>query len=123
MKFKNYKNMLERPFLITWDSEATLVKTNDKHKIHRHVANSRGYHFTCTFDSSRNYLRTFVGQNCLIDMMKELMELEEKCYEEMRENERMKMTAKDYKDFHNATTCCLCGGEFGKKGTSKSQRP
>ena len=26
MSFKNYKNMMERPFTVHWDSEATLVK-------------------------------------------------------------------------------------------------
>ena len=40
MKFKNYKNKLERPFIVYADTECTLVKTNDPNKIHEHVVNS-----------------------------------------------------------------------------------
>ena len=97
MKFKNYKGMIERPFLVTWDSEATLAKTYDEHKIHKHVVNSCCYHFTCTFDSSRNYLKTFAGNNCIIEMIKELTELERQCYEEMRQNEKIQLSKEEEK--------------------------
>lgn len=118
MKFKNYKGMIERPFLVHWDSEATLVKTNDEHKIHKHIGNSCCYHFTCSFDSKRNYLKSFVGENCFVDMIKELTELEEECYKEMRKNEEMELSQQDKRNFYNANTCYLCGGGFGKKRTS-----
>jgi hypothetical protein len=112
MKFKNYRNTLERPFLATFDCEATLVKTNDEHKIHKHVVNSCCYHFDCSFDSTRNYLKTFVGDNCLVDMIKDLMELEVKCYKEMSKNEKMVLTDEDRINFKNANTCYLCKEPF-----------
>ena len=40
MKFKNFKNKLERPFIVYADMESTLVKTNHKNNIHEHVPNS-----------------------------------------------------------------------------------
>ena len=103
---------MKDPFVVVFDCESTLVKTGDKHKIHKHVVNSCCYHFTCTFDNSRNYLKTFVGDTCLVDMIKELMVLEKKCYKEMRENEKMELTKEDWKDFKRASTCYLCHEAF-----------
>jgi hypothetical protein len=60
MMFKNFKNMLERPFIVYADTECTLEKTNDEHKLSKHVGNSVCYYFVCTFDNSRNYIKTFV---------------------------------------------------------------
>ena len=45
MKFKNYKNKLERPYIIYADCESTLLKLDDKNgqntmKLHQHKINS-----------------------------------------------------------------------------------
>jgi len=45
-------------------------------------------------------------------MLQDLMLLSEKCIDEMRKNERMKMTASDNVSFKNATCCYICGGCF-----------
>ena len=60
MTFKNYKNTLERPFIIYADTEATNVKLDDKNKLTKHIVNSCAYYFVCTFDKSRNYYKYFV---------------------------------------------------------------
>ena len=116
MKFKNYKNKLERPFIVYCDTESTLQKTNEtackSEKIHRHVTNSCCYYFVCTFDSSRNYIKTFEGENCVEDMIVELKELADTCVLEMRKNQEMKLTPEDKLDFENATTCSICGECF-----------
>ena len=63
MKFKNYKNMLERPFIVYADCESTLKKIKKYIKSHgvittefinKHIVNSCCFYFVCTFDSSRN---------------------------------------------------------------------
>ena len=59
MKFKNHKNKLERPFIIYADTESTLKQTNDKNEVQNHIINSCCFYFVCTFDNSRNQLRTF----------------------------------------------------------------
>ena len=59
MKFKNFKNKIERPFIVYADTECTLVKTNDPNKIHEHVINSCCFHFVCTYDSSKNKFLVF----------------------------------------------------------------
>ena len=119
MKFKNYKNTLERPFIVYADTETTNVKLNDKNKLTKHVVNSCAYYFVCTFDNSRNYYRYFVGENCIIDMIKDLNELSKQCIDEMRKNEKMELSKEDKKEFYNADKCYLCGECFGEKGLAK----
>ena len=53
MAFTNYKNLLERPFIVYADFESSLIPTGDKVKTHLHKANSACCYFVCTFDSSR----------------------------------------------------------------------
>lgn len=112
MKFENHKNKLVRPFIIYADTESTLKQTADKNKIQKHIINSCCFYFVCTFDSSRNKLYTFVGDDCLKKMMTELYKLADKCIEEMRENKRMVMTTDDERNFKHARTCCLCNEPF-----------
>ncbi|MFM7989863.1 MAG: hypothetical protein ACKPKO_62170, partial [Candidatus Fonsibacter sp.] len=40
MEFTNFKNQLERPYIIYADTECTLVKSNESGVLHKHVANS-----------------------------------------------------------------------------------
>jgi hypothetical protein len=95
MKFKNYKNKLKRPFIVYADMEATLEIIDEKNKITKHNVNSCCYYFVCSFDNSRNYIKTFVGDNCVTEMLIELMDLSEKCIEEMRQNEDIKLNKED----------------------------
>ncbi len=88
MKFKNYKNMTVRPYVVYADVESTLAKVKDKDKISKHVPNSCCYYFVCEYDESKNIMRTFVGENCIVEMLKELAELSDKCIEEMRKVEK-----------------------------------
>ena len=70
MKFKNYKNKLERPFIVYADMESTLVKTNHKNNIHEHVPNSCCFYFVCTYDDTQNVLWEDVSINCVENMIK-----------------------------------------------------
>ena len=78
------------------------------------MINSCCYYFVCTFDSTRNKLKTFVGDDCLKQMITELYGLSDKCIEEMRENKRMVMTDNDKINFTKAKTCCLCNETFNE---------
>ena len=118
MKFKNYKNMLERPFIVYCDTESTLEKlqevSEDKksEKIHKHVTNSCCYYFVCNFDPTRNVLKTFEGPDCIQEMIVELKELADKCVIEMRINQEMRLSKEDALDFKNAEKCSICGDCF-----------
>ena len=56
MRFTNFKNKLERPFIVYADMESTLIKTDHQNNIHDHVPNSCCFKFVCTYDSTQNKL-------------------------------------------------------------------
>ena len=126
MTFKNFKNKLARPFIVYADCEATLrklsrVKGNTEF-LNQHVVNSCCYYFVCTFDSSRNTLRTFFGKDCLRDMLRELMGLAEQCVEELKRNTAMRLTKEDKLAYEQATLCHICHEPFGESKAHKKVR-
>ena len=118
MKFYNYKNKLERPFVVYMDCEASLIpmeiRDNEKNTklLNKHVINSCCFYFVCSFDSSRNKLYDFRGSNCLSDMIKQLYEIANECIEEMRENKRMIMTLEDGRRHDSDNICHICNEEI-----------
>ena len=84
MKFKNFTNMLERPFVVTCDFECSLVKTEMSDNIARHEPNSAAAYFVCTFDSSRNKYYKFEGRDCVLNLIEQLRLLATRCIEEQR---------------------------------------
>ena len=112
MQFENHKNKLTRPFIVYADCESTLIPNDHKNKINKHKVNSCCCYFVCTFDSSRNELFTFVGDNCLKEMSDMLFNLADKCVDEMKVNQRMIMTSDDDDNFKNASCCFLCNEPF-----------
>jgi len=115
MEFKNYKNMLERPFMVYGDLECSLCETDDAENIARHVPNSACFYFVCTFDTSRNFLWEHVGDDCVEKMIVELSALADNCIKEMQKNERMIYTYKDDKAFDKAKCCHICNQPFTDK--------
>ena len=101
--------------MIYADCESTLVKTNDEKKIHEHKVNSCCFYFVCTFDSSRNELFTYVGEDCLKEMTEKLFDIADKCITEMKENKDMVLTEEDKLDFINAKCCYLCNEKFDEQ--------
>ena len=70
MKFTNFKNKLERPYIVYADMESTLVKTDHKKNIHEHVPKSCSLYFACTYDSTQNVFWNDVSINCVENMIK-----------------------------------------------------
>ena len=112
MKFKNHKNKLERPFIVYADTECTLEKTTDKHKVQKHVVNSCCFYFVCTYDSSKNRLWYSTDANCISQMIIELYKLGQECIEEMRKVQEIEMTKEDKKLFFDAKAGCICNSGF-----------
>ena len=113
MKFKNYKDMLTRPFIVYADFEASLVKTHRTDgKTHRQIPNSVGIHLVCTYDETRNEYHTFNGPDCVVEMIKKLRIISERCIAEMRTNQEMVLTREDKKEFKDAQTCYLCNEAY-----------
>ena len=95
MKFKNQKNKIERPYIAYADLESTLCKTGDEQLIAKHKPNSACIYLVCTYDSSKNRLWHYVGEDCVEQMLLELNRMAEECIADMRTNENMKFTWED----------------------------
>jgi len=115
MKFKNYKNMLERPFIVYADFECSLIPTDMPDKVARHEPNSAAAYFVCTFDNSRNKLYKFEGRDCVINMIEQLRLLASRCVKEQQKNQEMEMTNEDWKMHKSAHQCYLCEEPFTDK--------
>ena len=129
MKFMNYKNKMERPYIVYADMESTLVKYDDKkfnnqdknkkkqcttNRTHKHVVNSCCFYFVCTFDESKNKLWSSCEPDCVDKMIQELYILSESCIKEMRETQDMIITAQETNSLYNSKKCCICGCDFEK---------
>ena len=66
------------------DLESSLILTGETQKIHMHKANSACCYVVCTFDSSRNKVYEFIGENCVVELLNTLKILADDCIEEMK---------------------------------------
>jgi hypothetical protein len=115
MKNQNHKNKLRIPFIVYADCECTLQATNGPKQIHKHIPNSCCYYFVCSFDNSRNELKEFVGDNCIVDMIKSLITLSKACIKEMKQNATMIFGKQEADKFKRETTCYICNFTFTQK--------
>ena len=113
MKFKMCKNMIERSVMFINDFESTLLKGEARQMsgkwkeantqiIHEYHPNSCCFQFMCTFDSSRNLLKTFEGYDCVGNMITEMYKMSQECIKEMKKNTEMESSQKDKLYFENA---------------------
>jgi hypothetical protein len=79
-----------------------------------HKANSACCYVVCTFDSSRNQLYNFIGENCVIELLNTLKTLANSCIEEMRKQTEIVMSRTNETDFICREQCYICNGEFTK---------
>ena len=66
----------------------------------------------CNFDPSKNYIKTFEGEDCIHEMLKELKKVAKKCIEELKHNNRIIMTDEDNNEFDKAMICHICDEGF-----------
>ena len=72
MKFKGFKNMLERLFIVYCDFECSLIPTDMSDKLAKHTPNSAAAYFVCSCDHSRNQYYKFGGKDCVQTMLSQL---------------------------------------------------
>ena len=116
MKFKNYRNKMERSYIVYADFECSLCPSEDVNKIAYHKPNSACFYFVCSYDETKNRLWHTVGPNCVIDMIKELDKLSKECIENMKINKKMnELTQREQFYFRSAKHCYICNKEFTEK--------
>ena len=108
MEFKNYKNMIERPYIVYADCECSLIPTDEKYNIAKHVPNSACFFLVCSYDASQNTMWIATGEDCVAKMVVELDSLAKKCIAKMKEIEPMNLTRSDLSKFYNAKECHIC---------------
>jgi hypothetical protein len=57
-------------------------------RIARHEPNSACIYLVCTYDNSKNRLWTYVGEDCIVQMILELNRMAEEITKDMRKNEQ-----------------------------------
>ena len=104
MEFKNYKNMIERPYIVYADCECSLIPTNEKYNIAKHVPNSACFFLVCSYDATQNVS----GEDCVAKMVVELDRLASYCIHKMQDIVQMKLTKLQLSQHFQATRCHIC---------------
>jgi hypothetical protein len=117
MKFENYKNMIERPYYVTCDTECCPCDNEHEKRVSIHKPNSCCSYFVCTHDNTKNELKEFVGEDCIVEMLKYLHKKAEECIEEMENVEVLRMTEENWKTYNAQNHCHIC-----KEWIRKDQR-
>ena len=81
-----------------------------------HEPNSTAYYCVDTFKSEKCYLRSFVGKDCVSNLILDLNNLATECIENMRENQNINISVRQQKIFEKKV-CYHCKQNFSKQPT------
>ena len=79
-----------------------------------HKANSACCYFVCTYDSSRNKVYEFVGENCVNELLNTLKIIAGGCITEMKTHTEIEITKKETQHVNCVVECYLWHGECTK---------
>lgn len=127
IKFKNFENQLEAPYIIYADIETLLQKpdqnieektishgtTGQSSKTHQHIPYSIGYYIKCTFDDSKSRYASKRGPDCIKWFMRPLKDIAFDISRILRNDVGIKMTQEQENEFQQAIKCHICDIEFG----------
>lgn len=128
VRFKNYKNKIEIPFINYADIESLLVpimgnncngdshdftKRQPKGATNNHVPNSIGCYLHSLHEPNLSHYKCFSGRNCIEEFILYLEHLMETIiWPKIHRNERMLLTPQQQNDFNTATVCHICNRHF-----------
>ena len=72
MEFYNFKNKLQRPFVVYADFECSLIKSDEPGILQKHEPNSAAFYFVNTFYPIKISFWPYVGQDCVPKLIIEL---------------------------------------------------
>lgn len=103
IKFKNVKNVIESPVVITSDWECLIDENN------KHIPNSFCYYIHSKYEIFKSKLRIYRGEDC-VDKFFEYIKKDSSKINSLVKNSNTKMifNASDKLSFNNATVCSLC---------------
>ena len=112
MEFKNYKNMIERPYIVYADCECSLIPTEEKYNIAKHVPSYACFFLVCSYDATQNIMWHATGEDCVEKMVVELDSLATTCIAKMKEIEPMNLTRSELSQHFQAKGCHICSRPF-----------
>lgn len=77
LKFKNYSHQLFNPFVVYFDCEAVLLKTNDENIFEEHEICSIGLYVVNRWEDEKSYYKNFHEGDVVSQFMEELKTLAE----------------------------------------------
>lgn len=124
VKFKNHYKKLRAPFVIYADFECLTTRTGSV-STKQLKTDKYQHHKPCGFminvvnpilGTSEPFL--YRGEDCMDVFVKKMIEVKDNIMERMKENKEIIMKEEDWKDYHKATKCFICGEDF-KEGQKK----
>ena len=92
MEFYNFNNQLQRPFAVYADFKCSRITSDEPGILQKHEPNSAAVRFVNTFGPSINQTWSYVGKDCVSNLITELNKLAQECIKEMQKHTKKKMS-------------------------------
>lgn len=119
MKFQNFKNQLNVPFIIYADIETLLKEPTDSFgqsgstvAYQQHEPYSIGFYFKCSYDSKFSYYKSKRGPDCIEWFVDELDQISERVEEIFLNPIPLNMSMEDEVLFAMTQECEICGAPY-----------
>ncbi|XP_037926191.1 uncharacterized protein LOC119661065 [Hermetia illucens] len=109
LKFKNFSNKVEIPFVIYADLECLLIPINDKNKYQEHIPSNVGYYVKCSYDQNLSFYKSYRGKDCIkwfINELKQIAEYLQSIF--LSPVPLTELTIEETSNFKNACKCHIC---------------
>lgn len=127
--FKNWQYRLKAPFVIYADIEALLKEktSNPDNVLHTHKPIAWAYKVVCVYpehqaefdNSDRGSLRSYCGENSMVQLLEDLGETAEKIEKLMYTNIPYDKKPGDQRAYASATTCHICEKDLNEEDNDR----
>ena len=109
MEFYNFNNQLQRPFAVYADFKCSRITADEPGILQKHEPNSAAVRFVNTFGPSINQTWSYVGKDCVSNLITELNKLAQECIIEMQKHTKYENHMKRTNSIKKEAICCyLC---------------
>lgn len=109
LKFKNFKNKIEAPFVVYADLECILKEISDRDKYQEHIPCSVGYYVKYSYDPALSFYKSYRGEDCMQWFSNQLRELADNLSNIILHPLPMNsLTSTQANTFKHATKCHIC---------------
>ena len=120
LKFEHIRNQLPVPFKIVADTEALVIKPDpnedpeDPTFYQNHTPCAAGLKLISSVPEVKEAYWQFRGENCIVQFLEKLIEIEQTCLAYLFNPQRMIMNDEDVEAFNGAAECYICKGKFSQ---------